>query len=286
MDRLKAGRYVSKLDTDALLPPCVTGHNQIRVTVEPSPSFLPTLGISATTTIAPTVAKDQVKIFHCKYCSFTTEQSCLVMQHEHRKHGDNDSVDNYQDDAMDTSNSLSVLPRDEIQELGEELPNSHDEILIIGKANDDDEDEAYVSSFPPSTFASSSSSSSIRLFSFSLRGCQPETNNPTQPISTNNNQPFIKHSKRFPYPHCEHVKGRAMYQRSSTSHLYIRAHQHWPNRNFTSTRITMWNPPRVQSVIVERIFVGIPGTPSLARTRANIDSVQLHAREHHTKQRF
>ena len=58
---------------------------------------------------------------------------------------------------MDTSNSLLALPRDDIQELGEELPNTYDEILIIGKANDDDEDEAFVSSFPPSASASSSS---------------------------------------------------------------------------------------------------------------------------------
>jgi hypothetical protein len=79
------------------------------------------------------------------------------MQHEQRKHGGNDSVDNYQDEAMDMSKGLSVLPRDDIQEFGEELPNSNDEILIIGEDNDDDEDEAYVSSFPPSAFASSSS---------------------------------------------------------------------------------------------------------------------------------
>jgi hypothetical protein len=94
--------------------------------------------------MSTTTAEDHTsQMYQCQYCSFTSHWSHDVMQHEQQKHGNYSSYNH--EDAVDTSNGLSALLIDEIQELGEDVESPHDDIMMI--ENDDDEDDAYALGF-------------------------------------------------------------------------------------------------------------------------------------------
>lgn len=138
MSHAQAGRYVQKLDADVHSANSTNGQNKIRLKVKSLPSLIPTT--PAPTTMS-NINGDHSRMYQCKYCPFSSRWPKEVEQHEERQHVNYSPFE--PGEALDTSNGLSALMIDDVQELGERIDSPQEEMMIIEEDHDDDEEEAY-----------------------------------------------------------------------------------------------------------------------------------------------
>jgi hypothetical protein len=168
----QAGRYVEKLDTDAPLPPSATGNYKFRVKGKSlPPQQTNPLSSIKRTSLTSTMNDDVIKIFQCKYCSFTNNYSKEIARHQRSihpnypphilqkdyLHQDNEINNNYQEvqEEEEYEEGISALLIDPIKAFGEVIDpientngndyediESQDEEMMTEHDIDDDEEDA------------------------------------------------------------------------------------------------------------------------------------------------
>lgn len=141
---VQAGRYVDKLDSDVPLPPSATGHYKVRAKSKSlvGPNETPFLTSTTNGKIEETK-----KTHQCDSCSFTSQSSKTLSEHQRTMHSNRMSDENldqerYAEFLIDPIQAFGEVIESNETNLNEEEPIHDDDEILIQDDDEDDEAEA------------------------------------------------------------------------------------------------------------------------------------------------